>query len=205
MIRQVLSAAFENIHIDEAATIHQARNHLLKTGYDLALLDISLPDGSGIALIPELKSVSPRVYIVMATVFDDDEHLFGALEAGANGYLLKEHPKEELIVQLQQIVDGRPPLSPAIARRILDHFHRQQPNRSTPGAPPTEETIHLTGREQEVLTLVAKGLKRDEVAKMLGIGLYTVADYIKSIYRKLGISSRAEATLEAVRRGLVES
>lgn len=199
---KALKGAFSGAEVTEASTIAQARQALSQRGYSLALLDISLPDGNGIELVPLIKHAQPECGLVMCTIFDDDEHLFSALRAGAQGYLLKDHPLQELIEQLQQILAGRLPLSPVIASRILDYFHQPEAPCQTSAE---SETCHLTGREKEVLTLVAKGLTSAEVADMLGIGVYTVADYIKSIYRKLNISSRAEATIEALRMGLIKA
>jgi len=203
---KAVKGAFSGVVVTEASTIAQARQALSQSEYSLVLLDISLPDGNGIELVPLIKAAQPSCKLVMCTIFDDDEHLFAALRAGAQGYLLKEHPLEELVEQLQQILAGRLPLSPVIASRILDYFHQSasQPDAMVQASVQAED-CHLTGREKEVLTLVAKGLTSAEVADALGIGVYTVADYIKSIYRKLKISSRAEATIEALRMGLIKA
>lgn len=198
---KAVDVAFPDVTITDSATMVQAKLALAEESFSLALLDISLPDGNGIELIPLIKETQPGCKIVMCTIFDDDAHLFEALRAGAQGYLLKEHPLQELIEQLQQILSDRPPLSPLIANRILEHFHQVDEIENTPAE---EEGYHLTGREREVLTLVAKGLTRKEVADLLNISAYTVADYIKNIYRKLKVSSRAEATLEALRMGLIK-
>ena len=194
-------SAFAQAAIDPVATLAQASKALDQQHYSLALVDISLPDGNGIDLVTRIRQQQPECRIVMCTIFDDDEHLFDALRAGAQGYLLKEHPLQELIEQLRQILSDRPPLSPLIANRILEHFH--QVSEPPPTAQETED-YQLTQREREVLTLIAKGLTRKEVAEALVIGPYTVADYIKTIYRKLKVSSRAEATVEALRMGLIK-
>ena len=179
------------------STMSAARKELEQTRFNLAIVDLNLPDGSGIELLKELNQKNADTYCVVATIYDDDDHLFSALQAGAQGYLLKEQPKVELLKRLQGIINGEPPLSPAIARRVLRHFNQQTPNTNT-------GTIsNLSDRETEVLTLLAKGLNRTEIAKLLGITNNTTSGYIKSIYQKLGVSSRAEATLEASRMGLV--
>ena len=158
----------------------------------LALIDLGLPDGSGLRLIERL---APRgTACVVATVFDDDAHLFPALRAGATGYVLKDQPAEALAAMLTGIVSGQPPLSPSIARRLLQHF---QP---APAAQPSQ----LTPRETEVLRLIAKGLTIAEVGELLGISRHTAADYVKEVYRKLSVGNRAEAALEATRLGLLE-
>lgn len=188
----VLREAFVDINVDAVSTVAQARERAEGRQYDLALLDINLPDGSGVEVAAELSRQESAHYIVMATVMDDDESLFGALRAGAQGYLLKGHLRAELVVQLRGIVEGRPPLSPSIARRILSHFH-----------PDPRSKQQLTPREVDVLTLIAQGATRKGIARQLDLSPNTVSGYIKTIYQKLNIRSCSEATLEAVRRGLV--
>ena len=116
--------------------------------------------------------------------------------AGAQGYLLKEQPREQFVAGLQGILRGEPPLSPAIARRMITHFN-------STGLAASGGDVALTARETEVLRLVAKGLTRGEIADQLALSRHTVVDYIKSLYRKLNVSSSAEAAVEATRRGLV--
>ena len=163
---------------------------------DLALVDLALPDGNGMDIVAALAQKNPSCMIVVATIFDDDAHLFPALRAGAQGYLLKEQPRELLVRQLRGIADGQPPLSPAIARRLLRHF-QPLPDASN------GEAIQLTPREREVLSLLARGIRIVEIAQTIGISRHTVGDYVKNIYRKLKISSRAEAALQAKSLGLV--
>lgn len=191
---EALQSAFSNIAISEAATIAQARELLNSQSFDLALIDISLPDGSGIDIITEIIRQSPTTYCVVATIFEDDEHIFSALQAGAQGYLLKEQTKEEFIKSLSGLLHGEPPLSPVIARKILRHFQKTEPQSSD---------VQLTGRETEILTLVAKGLRRNDISQMLGISPHTVASHLKTIYGKLNVTTRAEATVEALRMGLI--
>lgn len=172
----------------------------------LALVDLNLPDGSGTDVIAALRQRHPTAVVVVSTVYDDDRHVFPALAAGAHGYLLKEQDPATLGPQLARILDGEPPLSPSVARRLMDYFQRR-PVRAAPGpdtvaaalAPPA---VVLTSRETEVLSLIGRGLRTGEVARLLGLSEHTVARYVKEIYRKLDISSRAEAALEASRRGL---
>ncbi len=190
-LSRALELAFPGVVIDAAASLAEAAD-LIEPPPPLALIDLGLPDGSGVRLIERLRG---RSMCVVATVFDDDAHLFPALHAGAEGYVLKDQGPDALAEMLRGIAAGQPPLSPSIARRLLRHF--------TPAAPAPAET-DLTPRETEVLRLTAKGMTRQEVAQALGISAHTVAGYLKEVYRKLAVSSRAEAALEAVRRGLVE-
>jgi DNA-binding NarL/FixJ family response regulator len=130
----------------------------------------------------------------VTTIFDSDQHLFPALRAGAQGYVLKDQSRPYLVQMLQAIAGGVPPLSPSIARRLLGFF-------SPPAAEPTPEA--LTPREIEVLTLLSKGLSIAAAADVLKLSRHTVGGYVKEIYRKLGVGTRAEAALEAARRGIV--
>ncbi|MCB2037244.1 MAG: response regulator transcription factor, partial [Ottowia sp.] len=129
-------------------------------------------------------------------------HLFPALQAGAFGYLLKDQPREIVIAQLRRITEGEPPLSSPVARRVLNYFIAGGPRQF--GAERFDpDAVQLTARETEILQRVAKGFTLPEIATQIGLSRHTVADYVKQIYRKLNVSSRAEAALEAARRGLV--
>jgi DNA-binding NarL/FixJ family response regulator len=135
----------------------------------------------------------------VATVFDDDGHLFPALRAGAEGYLLKDQAQAAVADALRGMGEGRPPLSPSIARRLLSHF------RPVAAAAPTHSEITLTTRETDVLQAIAKGYTVHQVAGLLTLSPHTVAGYLKDVYRKLAVGNRAEATLEAARRGLISA
>ncbi len=183
--------------------------------FQLILVDLELPDGSGLELLAELTAY-PATRIV-TTLYSDDDHLFPALQCGADGYLLKEDRFEVLVEELQKIVRGQPPLSPAIARRLLTHFRTGDnggpagaaggPSQAAPQAPsaPIAPPDHerLTPRESEVLTYLSKGFTIKEIASLMGIKWFTVNDHIKSIYKKLNVSSRAEAAVLASKQGLV--
>lgn len=189
--------------------------------FQLILVDLELPDGSGLELLSELANY-PATRIV-TTLYSDDEHLFPALQCGADGYLLKEDRFEVLVEELQKIVRGQPPLSPAIARRLLTHFRTGDgfpaassavqtggsglasvAVASAPAAPPAPmDHERLTPRESEVLTYLSKGFTIKEIANLMGIKWFTVNDHIKSIYKKLNVSSRAEAAVLASKQGLV--
>lgn len=163
----------------------------------LALVDLGLPDGSGVQLIEALARRGAGTLCVVATVFDDDGHLFPALRAGAGGYLLKDQPVDQVAEALRGMVEGRPPLSPSVARRLLAHFR--------PPLPAAAPEVALSARETEVLRAVAKGYTVQQVAGLFALSPHTVAGYLKEVYRKLAVNSRAEATLEAARRGLIDA
>ena len=229
---RVVRESFSDAHtITEAADLEAARRQVQLAGgptgfhgadpFKLVLVDLELPDGNGLDLLSELSQY-PATKIV-TTLYSDDDHLFPALQRGADGYLLKEDRFEVLVEELQKIVRGQPPLSPAIARRLLTHFRQgaagsqagDETNRVAPlsglqssrpmplgrGAPLDHE--RLTPRESEVLTYLSKGFTIKEIANLMGIKWFTVNDHIKSIYKKLNVSSRAEAAVLASKQGLV--
>jgi DNA-binding NarL/FixJ family response regulator len=177
--------------------------------FRLVMIDLELPDGNGLELLHELESY-PATKIV-TTLYSDDDHLFPALQAGADGYLLKEDRLEMLVQELQRIVRGQPPLSPAIARRLLAHFRETGRMVSASMSVAAEAVVEdlwsdcekLTPRETEVLTYLSKGFTIKEIAGLMGIKWFTVNDHIKAVYRKLNVSSRAEAAVLATKHGLV--
>ena len=195
-------AAFPELNVTAVARRDEALVAIRQASFDLALIDLGLPDGSGIDVVGALRQHQPQSLPVVVTIYDDDDHLFPALQAGAFGYLLKEQPQETLVAQLLRMTQGEPPLSPPIARRVLGHFAGAG-QRRIQLAQEIEAQVRLTDRETEVLQRVAKGYTLPEIAQQFGLSRHTIADYIKQIYRKLNVSSRAEAALEAARRGLV--
>ncbi|MCW1432262.1 response regulator [Novosphingobium sp. JCM 18896] len=164
----------------------------------VALVDLRLPDGSGIDFIRALLTRVPQARAIVTTLYDDDDNLIAAMAVGAQGYLLKDHEPGEIVRRLRALERGESPLSPAMAERMLELFRRHA--RFIQSHAPEQ---HLTPRETDVLRLVGRGLKISEAADTLGLSAATVAGYLKTIYRKLDIGSRAEAAVEAVRRGLV--
>lgn len=193
-LSQALGTAFSGLTLHCTGSLAEARAWLaLHPAPDIALIDLGLPDGSGVELIAELNRRAPQTLCVVASIFDDNEHLFPALRAGAQGYLLKDQPLTQIVELLKGIAAGSPPLSPAIARKLLGHF---QPT-------PQPELEQLTERETEVLRYIAKGMTLPETARILGISAHTISGYVKNIYRKLNISSRAEAAMTARNLGLI--
>ena len=227
LCRVVRESFSDAIAITEAGDLESARRHIGPLNarvepvdpFKLILVDLELPDGNGMELLAELVKY-PATKIV-TTLYSDDDHLFPALQCGADGYLLKEDRFEVLVEELQKIVRGPPPLSPAIARRLLNHcrdsqrgdlrspdsgFSRPADLGVTSRPVPIEKTPdheRLTPRENEVLTYLSKGFTIKEIANLMGIKWFTVNDHIKSIYKKLNVSSRAEAAVLATKQGLV--
>jgi two-component system, NarL family, nitrate/nitrite response regulator NarL len=231
LCRVVRESFSDTIAMTEAGDLETARRHIALTGgaqglhgtdpFKLILVDLELPDGNGLELLSELRPY-PATKIV-TTLYSDDDHLFPALQCGADGYLLKEDRFEVLVEELQKIVRGQPPLSPAIARRLLTHFrpggglggHGAElptdsgftplPFSTSKPVPMEKQPEHerLTPRETEVLTYLSKGFTIKEIASLMGIKWFTVNDHIKAIYKKLNVSSRAEAAVLASKQGLV--
>lgn len=196
-LRSLVIHVFPNAQIVECARVHDALAQVSAQKFELALIDLGLPDGSGVDVVSALRESQPEALSVIVTIHDDDEHLFPALQAGAYGYILKEQSRELITEQLQRISQGEPPLSPSIARKVIAYF-AAQPKPQVDTLP----HVSLTERESEVLLRVAKGFTLPEIGVQLGLSRHTIADYVKQIYRKLNVSSRAEAALEAQRLGL---
>lgn len=166
--------------------------------FDILLVDLGLPDGSGLTLIREAVKRWPGCCDVMViSVFADEHHVLAAIEAGATGYLLKDASPIDVVQQIRELRAGGSPVSPVIARRLLQ---RLAPARAAGAA---TDLVSLTEQERAVLTYAAKGFTFDEVAKLLGISRHTVMTYIKRSYQKLQVHSKTEALYEARRMGLL--
>lgn len=203
-LEAVVGDAFPGMAVASAANLRDARRWLELHAADppwsltLALIDLGLPDGSGVDLVREIAQAFPEALPVVATIYDDDVHLFDSLAAGAQGYVLKQEHPEAVADCLRRIDAGEPPLSPSIARRMLERLRPPAPE----PRPQARDEASLSARETEVLTLLARGLSAPEAARVIGLRPQTVAGYVKVIYQKLHVSSRAEAVLAAAQRGL---
>ena len=196
-LKSLVLEVFPDAALAESARVHDAIGLISVVSFDLALIDLGLPDGSGVDVVEVLREKQPHAQSVVVSIHNDDEHIFPALQAGAYGYILKDQPREILTEQLQRITQGEPPLSASIARRVLTYFATQAKPQ-----PQLTPNVHLTERERDVLLRVAKGFTLPEIGVQLNLSRHTIADYVKQIYRKLNVSSRAEAALEAQRLGL---
>jgi DNA-binding NarL/FixJ family response regulator len=164
------------------------------------LVDLGLPDGSGVDVIRWLRRHSPATETMVISVFGDEQHVVGAIEAGATGYLLKDAGGDEIASAIRRLLAGESPISSAIARHLL---RRWQVAPAIGSAAPAPGRAVLTPREGEVLKLIAKGLSYQRVADTLGMSPHTVTTHIKQIYRKLEVNSRGEAVFEAQQQGLL--
>jgi two-component system NarL family response regulator len=161
---------------------------------DVLIVDINLPDMSGIDIIRVMRERAPRMEILVLTIHENREHLFLALQAGATGYLVKGTPSTEIINAVSMLMAGGAPMSPVVARYVIEEFQ------DVKGA---RESSALTKREREVLQGVAAGLSEKKLAETLSLSPHTVHTHIKKIYRKLQVNSRAEAVLKARNKGIV--
>ncbi len=152
----------------------------------VVLFDINLPGMNGIECVRKLKPKLPDTQFVMITVYEDANHVFNALSAGASGYLLKQTRRNELIDALKDVHAGGSPMSSQIARKVVQNFYRNETQLDG-------ETVELSGREREVLELLARGYLYKEIAEQLKISVQTVNTYIRRVYEKLHVRSRAQA------------
>lgn|GEM_PF-212420 len=214
----VVEESFSVHRLDVADSIASACDYIASPDdmhYDIAFVDLGLPDGNGITLVETIKQHTPSTIVIICTIFDDDEYVISSLRLGANGYLLKGHSKVETQSFIRSALNGNSPLTPSIASKILEWFRDPATNNlllNKPARPQLSPSLvvndnkssGLTGKERNVLQLIAKGYTIKEVAQLLYVSANTVAAHVKSIYKKLGIHSRAEAASEAIRLGLLE-
>lgn len=160
---------------------------------DIILHDIGLPGKTGIEAIPHYKEAFPDVGIIMLTIFDDDERIFQAIKAGADGYLIKRTPGAKLVEGIEDVLSGGAPMSPGIAKKVLNMLAEGGPKKET----------NLTPRETEILKLLVDGLTMDMISSKLGISSGTVDSHIKHIYKKLHVHNRAGVVSKAIKDRLV--
>jgi len=191
----------------QAGSVARAREAIVRGNFDVALVDLGLPDGNGIDLIREIARTRPDVDVMVVTVFGDEAHVLASIEAGATGYLLKRSLKDTLGATVCELRAGGSPISPVIARQLLHRFKRGATEPAKPeaetSATPLVDDGGLSEREREVLLFIAKGFTVGEIANMLHLSAHTVATHVKHIYRKLAVHSRTEAVFEAGRMGLL--
>jgi DNA-binding NarL/FixJ family response regulator len=189
---------------DGAEVIQQAR--ALRP--DVILMDLKMPNVNGIQATRQILSTQSRVQIIVLTTYDTDDWVFDAIRAGAVGYLLKDATTDTLAEAVRSVMRGESQIDPAVARRVLREFQHLTPQRADepePEAPPAEMVLEeLTGREEEVLQLLAEGLSNKDIATQLVLSEGTVKNHISAILSKLHANDRTQAVVTALKRGLVD-
>jgi DNA-binding NarL/FixJ family response regulator len=178
--------------VGTCVSAEEAWQQLPGIGPDVVLMDIHLPGRSGITCVARLRSLLPDAQVIMLTIEEDSETVFDSMKAGATGYLVKHVSPEEILNAIGEVHRGGAPMSSQIARKVVTAF-RQPAASGSPDVP-------LSAREEEVLRLLAKGHRSKEIADELGIGIGTVNTYVRNIYEKLHVRSRAEAVARFVAR-----
>jgi len=199
-LRMLLATENDVEIIGEAGTAAEALASTLELKPDVVLMDIGLPDKTGIEATQEIKERIPKVAIVALTIHEDEEYFFKMLEAGASGYVPKRAAPEELLTAIRAAAHGEVYLYPSMAKLLVKDYLASEPTEreQTPGH-------DLTEREQEVLSHLAEGESNEEIAKMLVISPKTVARHRENIMRKLNLHSRAELVRYAIRKGIIKA
>ncbi len=207
IIRQQLLRSINNhpllTVIKACENLKQGLSALSEYHPDVLLVDLGLPDGSGIDLIRAARQQSNPIEVMVITVFGDERNVLNAIEAGASSYLLKDGDMAYIADAVIKLLAGESPISAAIARQLLNGYNHDK-DISSDAELQNQIKLPLTNREIEVLRCMAKGYSYNETANMLEISGHTVASHIKKIYRKLEVNSRSEAVYEAIQGGLLD-
>ena len=193
-VRESLTSLIEGARGFRCVGAHRSAEAALKLvpeeKPDVVLMDIHLPRLCGIDCVRKLKAIEPHLLVLMLTAYEDDDLIFQALKAGANGYLVKQTPPSEILAAIEEVHEGGAPMSSNIARKVIQSFHSAGPN---------EPTETLSPREREILDLLARGYTNKEIADLLSIAFQTVHTHVRNIYGKLHVRSRTEAVAKYLR------
>lgn len=185
LLRLILTES-ENIQLlFEREHCRNIIDDVVKEMPDVLIMDIDLPGKSGIDAVIELKAVFPEIKILMLTVFEDDDKIFAAIKAGANGYLLKKDSPQKILDAIRELSEGKASMNGLIAKKVMEYFHKKKPAANV-------EEFNLTRREHEILELLIEGLSYKEIAAKCFISPETMNSHIKNIYQKLNVHSRAQ-------------
>jgi DNA-binding NarL/FixJ family response regulator len=184
--------------VGQAATGREAVAQSRRLNPDVVLMDVRMPDLDGIAATRELAGTAPETKVLILTTFEQDDYVFGALRAGASGFLLKRTRPEELIAAVHTIADGDSLLSPSVTRLVIDRMARQP----VPDLGGQAQLAELTAREREVLGLLARGMSNREIATALIVEDSTIRTHVKRILQKLGLRDRIQAVIFAYETGI---
>ncbi len=182
--------------VGEAETMEEAALEAEQKRPDVVVMDVRLPDGSGVEACREIRGANPNIRVLMLTSYADDEAVFNSIMAGASGYLLKQIRSRELITAIQRVGNGESLLDPAVTQQVLARVRSMAHN------PEVTRTSPLSGQEECILSLIAEGKTNREIAQHLFLSTKTVKNYVSNIFNKLDISRRAEAAAYYVRKEL---
>ena len=181
--------------LGEAKDGVEAVNKAKELSPDVVLMDLRMPEMDGVEAMRQIKSAMPDVKFIILTTYSDDEYIFSGIGAGARAYLLKDAPRDDLFKAIRAVYRGESLIQPVVASKLLDRF--SELSRRTPSG---EE---LSGRELEILCLMAKGAANKEISAQLGIAQSTVKTHISNIFQKLGVNDRTEAVTRAIKKGII--
>ncbi|WP_100411826.1 response regulator transcription factor [Acidovorax sp. 69] len=193
-----------------AVNCQQALQMLAQPAADVLLVDLGLPDGSGLDVIRAAQRQWPRCMAMVSSVFGDESHVIQSLEAGATGYLLKDSTPALIVEEIRNVHAGGSPISPLIARQLLTRFRQTLTTEAAPSPPqqacgPQEEQARLSPRERQVLDYITKGFSYEEIGGLMGVSRNTVLSFVRRIYAKLKVRSQLEAIYEARVQGLLHT
>jgi DNA-binding NarL/FixJ family response regulator len=216
---KLLEASSDLEIIGTALSGETALDDIRRLKPDVVLLDLGLPRMSGIDVTKVVKAEVPKVEILIFTIFDEEDKVLEAVQAGASGYLLKGTPADKMVEAIKEVAQGGTVIQPSLARRLLKHFRvPEAPAGEAPAAgaasapasspssplPAEPEGKKLSARETEILQLIAKGVSNNEAATMLSLSKATIRTHLEHIYRKLEVTNRVEAVTEGLRKGIIQ-
>ncbi|MFC5597065.1 response regulator [Deinococcus cellulosilyticus] len=199
--RDLLESHDDLVVIGEAGDGQEAIDQAMKLSPNVILMDVSMPGMNGIEATKRIKALAPTISVLVLTSYDDDAYVFALLEAGAAGYLLKNAREDELIQAVRAVASGESVLHPSVAKKVLGRFAA---NTSAPAPTPANDVEALSPRELEVLRIAATGSTNKEIARDLEISPRTVQVHLANIFSKLGVGSRTEAVLYAIKQGWID-
>ncbi|MBL7697314.1 MAG: response regulator transcription factor [Chitinophagaceae bacterium] len=193
-LSSLLSRSGEFALLNAFSDCREAEKHVISFQPEVILMDIDMPERNGIEAVKQIRTFDKKVQIIMLTIFDDNAHVFEALKAGANGYLLKKNIPEKLTVSIKEVLEGGAPMSPSIARMIITSIQDNHDSKND---------YDLSKREKEILQSLSRGNSFKMIAAELMISVETVRTHIKNIYEKLHVHSQTEAVSKAINEKLV--
>ncbi len=202
-LRDTLAVAADIELVTVAGNCAEGMRALELPAADVLLVDLGLPDGSGIDVIRAAHIRWPDCNIMVSTAFGDELHVMQSLEAGASGYLLKDSTPASIASEIRSLHQGGSPISPLIARQILMRFRGQEKQPATAPVAADKPRALLSAREQQVLEYITKGFTAEEIAGLMSVSKHTVLTFVRRVYKKLEVSSKTQAIYEARSQGLL--